>query len=477
MFRKFTSLTTDPPLVRRNRAINKWLACEKDNEATNVRLLNVDPEYQIIPGITYQKLISTAERIVEQTLTPSVQVSWSDHLRFSGGASTSRGRAEGSLPSDKFDGKLHSTSRALPTFWDLDIPAQVWNPEVETIDGNVLFTVPKSATIDRCACKEPDVNMFLQHAAGAALTKLLLRVGIDLSDQSRNRNLAREGSIKGSHATIDLSSASDTLCTELVFQLLPAPWFSYLESLRCARTYIPFEGYEFWHQNEMFSSMGNAFTFPLETLVFYALAKATCYLTGTSGRILVYGDDIVVPSGCAREVCDVLSFVGFTPNGDKTFITGNFRESCGGHYVGGKDVTPFYVDRPVDNLKDLIVFLNNLRYWLLQDGREFAYPDLLDLWYRLALYVPRSLYGGHFGEGLCLVSPPRLDHRPSLMVFKPKKRVQSELGRLRWALCGNTRVPTFGSIFEAGIYQFRRRKAWIWGRDLSHFFKNELDSC
>jgi len=72
--------------------------------------------------------------------------------------------------------------------------------------------------------------------------------------------------------------------------------------------------------------MGNGFTFPLETLIFWALTRAVC---GSTATVSAYGDDIICPSDRAEDVIAVLTEVGFSVNLEKSFWNGPFRESCG----------------------------------------------------------------------------------------------------------------------------------------------------
>jgi hypothetical protein len=316
--------------------------------------------------------------------------------QFSGGASTSRRRTE-SHPASKYFGRADITSAALPWF-ELTLDAMPgWNTDKEhlsitEVPGNVFFVVPKNAVIDRVACKEPDLNMFLQKGVGNHIRASLKRVGINLNDQSRNKNLARRGSLNGDLATLDLSSASDSVTCSLVELMLPDLWFSVLNGLRSPITII--DGEE--HCNEMFSSMGNGFTFELESLLFYVLARATAYHRGIKGVISVYGDDIICPSELADDLSFVLDYCGFSLNREKSFWSGPFRESCGGHYYNGNDITPFYIKAPLVKLTDLIRTLNAVRRWSARDqGDGICDPSLEPLWLLLREYVPRCLWGGH----------------------------------------------------------------------------------
>lgn len=397
VFSKFVSADTAPSKVRRNRAIFKWLCTEMNNEATNVRLMTVSEDFNILPRVSYCTFMSKVRSIITSVIG---EVPDEDSLNgaFSGGASTSRVRTE-SHPALKYLGIADATPDVLSMvdllFEDRPLWANlraVFDSNIRVVSGNVLFTVPKSTEIDRCACKEPDLNMYIQKGIGNYFRNSLRKVGINLRDQSRNRLLARKGSQDLSLATIDLSSASDSISRELVFQCLPPLWFTILDGSRSKFTLIDSDV----HRNEMFSSMGNGFTFELESLIFYAVARATAYFRGISGTLSVYGDDIICPTDMAEDLVFTLSFLGFETNISKSFWTGDFRESCGGHYIDGRDVTPFYVRKPITHLIDVIHLANSIRQWAtVSDEFPILDPTVYELWWHFATMVPRTLWGGH----------------------------------------------------------------------------------
>ncbi len=428
---KFVSSDTDPATLRRSRAIAKWLETEERNEKTNERIITTHEDYQILPHVPFGVFVEWCRKFIcniigevppEEALIGS----------FSGGASTSRNRTR-SHPAFKYVGKAHVTQRCLPVWesvmdlmpgwhtvenpsfgpfkpvqdWIINGAFQPWKygphksvpsrvsahryAVTSVVNGNVLFTVPKRSDIDRVACKEPDLNMFTQKGVGAFFRRRLRKVGIDLNDQSRNNRLARLGSISDQLATIDLSSASDSVCTELVNLLLPTFWFTLLDASRCQVTVI--DGSE--HRNHMFSSMGNGFTFELESLLFFTIAKATAYFTGTRGVISVYGDDIICPTDMYHALASVLRYCGFLLNEDKSFYSGPFRESCGGHYYLGDDITPFYIREPIKRMDDLIDVANKLREWsILSPSLTILNPETEEIWLWLKSFVPRCLWGG-----------------------------------------------------------------------------------
>jgi hypothetical protein len=392
---KFTELGKDEAAVRRFRAIEKWLNTESTNHTTNERLISFGhrSDVTIVPEISVKRLLDRAASVIAQVLpwTPSLDIA---NGGFSGGSSTSKARVRGH-PALKFLDKADITRPAFPLFCDV-IRGTRWADHLRLpgldpryVEGNVLFTVPKNSEIDRVAAKEPDLNMFLQKSFGNQIRSCLKRVGINLNDQTANQELARIGSITGSLMTLDLSSASDSVTTELVRRLLPPDWFYYLDLVRSHKTDV--DGVQ--HVNEMFSSMGNGFTFELESLIFYALTRATTSLRGIRGQISVYGDDIIAPSDVRLDLVSVLAFCGFSVNESKSFWTGPFRESCGKHWHAGLDISPFYLRGPFLVLSDLILTLNQLTSWASRcigvvDPR---YEVILR---KYADQVPDSLWGG-----------------------------------------------------------------------------------
>jgi hypothetical protein len=210
---------------------------------------------------------------------------------------------------------------------------------IQQASGKLVF-VPKDARSHRSILVEPLLNSMLQKGIGTFLKARLKRSGVDLSDQTRNQRLACKGSIDGTLCTIDLSSASDLISYGAVLDLLPMPWFELLESARtesyiyCGRSYTM----------EKFSGMGNAFTFELESLVFYSLTWACCkYLNLSASEVSVYGDDIIAPAPSYETLVRILETMGFAINVKKSYNVGPFRESCGADYFEGFNVRPFYL--------------------------------------------------------------------------------------------------------------------------------------
>lgn len=215
-----------------------------------------------------------------------------------------------------------------------------------------LIFVPKSAKIMRPIAAEDPMLMFYQQGILRRLDQLFrstpLRKRIALHDQSRSRDLARRGSADPtSFATIDLSSASDSVRAELVEK-----WFARTpcaKALRLARsTHATYKDQIV--SLPMFASMGSAICFPVECICFAAQCAATILSEGDlpiRSNYCVYGDDIIIETKYAEALIKRLEHNGFVVNKDKSYFTSNhsFRESCGGEYLDGVDITPLYLSR------------------------------------------------------------------------------------------------------------------------------------
>lgn len=222
------------------------------------------------------------------------------------------------------------------------------------ISCNKVEFVPKTAKTDRSIAVEPLLNSFIQKGIDAEMRRLLLARGYDLSDQTRNGFLAKVGSLNGEYATLDLSSASDTVSTELVRYLLPDAWFDLLNRTRSPSYSLSgkIEKYA------KFASMGNGFCFPLETLIFASAVRASLFFAQCDRRHAVYGDDIIVSVDAFECLSGLLSEMGFKLNSEKSFASGPFRESCGADWYEGQDVRPVYLDYLLDNTSSLMIFHN-----------------------------------------------------------------------------------------------------------------------
>jgi len=231
--------------------------------------------------------------------------------------------------------------------------------------------VPKSQDISRLICTEPSLNMFFQLGLGTMIERhLLRRFNTSFKDQPDiNRLLARQGSIDGSYSTIDLSSASDSISINLCREIFPDWFYNLLVELRSPRCRFGSDTVTL----NMISTMGNGYTFPLQTLIFSCLIRAAYRSVGIpiddelNKNWACFGDDIIVRDICFPAVTRLLGILGFELNNTKTFNTGHFRESCGNDWFYGQSVRGVYI-RKLTSIQDIFVAINLLNEWSSETG-------------------------------------------------------------------------------------------------------------
>lgn len=248
------------------------------------------------------------------------------------------------------------------------------------VDGghpyNVITVVPKDGRKDRPIAKEQTGNIYLQLGLGHILRSRLRTRGIDLDKQADvNRSMALSASRDNKSFTMDLSNASDTIGYDLVKFLLPDEWFRVLDSLRAPWGVLP-DGSAFLYRK--FSSMGNGFTFELETLIFLSICKGIQRTYGDRrDRFVVFGDDIIGPDYLYLHCRNYLSYAGFMVNSEKSFHGScAVRESCGVDALSGLNIRPVYIKSVPRTVTEAISLRNRLRSWFLRHLGD--YPATLD---------------------------------------------------------------------------------------------------
>nr|QDH89640.1 MAG: RNA-dependent RNA polymerase [Leviviridae sp.] len=325
---------------------------------------------------------------VDRFLHPEGQMLFSstfemfEHARVGPGAAI-LARSE-STYSKLFASKLSVTSVSLYFAYRRWIE---WFPLMDEADsfcrsslGGPIFTVasrtsfaPKTIDCSRMICVEPSLNMFVQLGLGHILEeRLRSSFGLDLSNQPEsNIRLAREGSLTGRFATIDLSSASDSISVNLCRLIFPSWFFRTLTEIRSPFTEVGGQRVKL----NMISTMGNGFTFPLQTLIFSCLIRAayrslgidTLRCSSLGANWGCFGDDLIVEAKAFHRVIRLLSILGFSVNSKKTFFEGPFRESCGADWLSGQPVRPVFVKR-LGSLQDIFVAINLLNEWSARTG-------------------------------------------------------------------------------------------------------------
>ncbi len=272
--------------------------------------------------------------------------------------------------------------KSYPRWHEAEIFRSSHYGAAHVVSSNKLSFVPKNDKESRTICTEPTLNTMFQLGFGRILELRLKRFfGIDLEDQQfKNRALARLGSITNGLSTIDLSSASDSISLPMLRWILPASFLRMLEFSRCESSEVPRSGTV---NLNMVSTMGNGYTFPLQTILFSAVVAACLTVRGipwqrtpsfssSNGWIRrvvrsagsdelwgVFGDDIIVPQSCTEDVISTLNVLGFQINRDKTFAKGPFRESCGHDFYQGVMIRGIYV-KSLDTEQDCAAVLNQL---------------------------------------------------------------------------------------------------------------------
>lgn len=375
-FRASGLVTTQSSSARATRAKEEFLASELLCEYANLRLGHYFNSGAQVWDEEYGAILNRARLFISRVLG---DFSWDEALPFCGfgpGASVGVKRRQGHAI-NKIGHERPTVTRAclplvlayrqygLSVFSLSEIPSEGISSasllnNVEVVSGGRWTTVPKDVSKDRSICIEPLWNVFFQKGIGGWIRSKVRRIGLDWDHSADlNKAAARKGSIDGSLATIDLSAASDTISLALCEYLLPESLYRAVITTRSST--VDLAGREL--ALHKVSSMGNGFTWELEGLLFLALSWAC--LPPDQRRIgvdvMTFGDDIVVPGAHAQAVVRTLSFCGFKINRAKSYLSGPYRESCGGDFFDGHDVTPVRVREYLTTVTSRFWFHNQLR--------------------------------------------------------------------------------------------------------------------
>lgn len=402
----FSKMPFNTGIDRKLEAVRSFLESEDFCKAETPRICRLD--------VTHYELVRKIRKRMAWLLGDISPAEVMQRARWSSGATSSL-KAAYANPQNKWGLATHTTHGT--SFW-----MQSWNEQfrdgrfwsnLELTDSNRVLTVPKNAKTDRVIAAEPDWSMFFQLGLGACIRRRLQRVGLlrsprvgqavtpETDAQTRQQMYARIGSRTGNYATIDLKAASDTITLAVCDLLLPPGLFRMLCHHRSPKGVLP-DGRVITY--EKISSMGNGATFELETALFWSISS----VVADSEDVHVYGDDIIVPTCTAGAVLDALRLFGFIANPKKTHTVGLFRESCGGHYFNGTDVTPPYFRKNLDRLTSIITGYNSLCQRVAGPGvsQALCYRLMEGLGSFLRRQVPKALYGPPGLDG-CLGVPYR----------------------------------------------------------------------
>jgi hypothetical protein len=215
-----------------------------------------------------------------------------------------------------------------------------------------LIAVPKDSRGPRLICVHPAEAIWIQQGVRRQLERAISRDRfhrgiwprgkIHFDDQSINGRIAFNSSRTRRYATLDMKEASDRISEPLV-QILFGDHYKYFGCCRAQNVYRP--GLHTDGDSvdiHSYAPMGNATTFPVQSLVFWAICSASLQYHGfhQPGAVFVFGDDIIVPTSMAEIVINDLESFGLLVNRTKSFWRSGFRESCGVDAFNGVNVTP-----------------------------------------------------------------------------------------------------------------------------------------
>lgn len=391
---------------KKERALSKFRLAELQCRETNSRILNHRRDPIKSP---YCSLLLAMSRKIDLVLGEFSSSEFTENASWGPGVSTSlKGSDVGA--ERKFQSETGVTRELYPLLnAHLHAFSPLWvdrEPETDSSlrqeVGNTVTTVPKNSKIDRVIAVEPGLNLFFQKSLGKMIRTRLRAFGVDLRHQTRNQLLSKLGSSTGHLATVDFSSASDTIAKRLVEEVLPPKWLSVLDILRSKFGKISETEVIKW---EKFSSMGNGFTFELESLIFLCAALSCCDAVGVDSQdVSVYGDDVIIPVAAYDLYAEFCTFLGFSINHQKSFSSGVFRESCGAHYFAGSDVKPIYLRKALIDARSSFKLANSVRDLSHRSNSYYGCDRrLLPVWRRIQSGVPTALrslkipYG--YGDG------------------------------------------------------------------------------
>jgi hypothetical protein len=411
---------------KKDAAIKKFFRFEDQCRVTNRSLINLgaNPKYT---GSNVWMLNATIQKIAKILggFSPEELV---DSCNWGPGSSTllkgahvsgaNKFEADNGITSDLYSlvGGWFSTAYPL---WDKHLTER--SESRFTIQaGNKIVTVPKNSKTDRVIAIEPGINLWFQKGIGSMIRRRLQRWGVDLNDQTRNQELSKQASLHvewsdASLATIDFSSASDSISRETVNLLISGDWLSILTATRSPFGTLDNKPVR-WQK---FSSMGNGYTFELESLIFYAAALSARELVGCDGEVSVYGDDVILPTQCVSTFHQFCDFLGFTINDEKSFFSSQFRESCGSHYFNGTDVKPFYLKSRLSTLSSVFKLANSVRLFAHRCNSHRSCDARFRACYsgfirrvpkNLRFFVPAGYGDGGFASNFDEATPARAKH-------------------------------------------------------------------
>lgn len=246
------------------------------------------------------ELVGNWKRFVDDFFHPGGELLWDSYFDLLKAGRAGPGASLGANGEDFFtkffSSQITTTSFDLynvynefvgwfPVWRDAEISRAISHGAFKLTRSSSITFVRKSRDISRSICTEPSLNMFFQLGLGTILEdRLKSFFGISFANQQEiNRQLACRGSLDDQVSTLDLESASDCVSTNLCAFGLPQYVFDTLLLLRTPFTRV--RGHEL--KLNMISTMGNGFTFPLQTMLFCCVVQALPAKLDSSLRVRI----------------------------------------------------------------------------------------------------------------------------------------------------------------------------------------------
>ncbi len=337
--------------VRERKAMSEYIQCDKEVIYNDSILPDSDvDEFGRMGQLLFRSLFSSVDRdIYDGRIVP----------KHGPGATaerlTSNGKYLTRYWTDRLEKVFHVGDFLFPSprYVDEDFDGTDFLEPGAELPSRVV-SVPKTQKTPRIIAIEPSSVQYVQQGILEAISRhtrqSYLNEFIGSDSQEPNQLLAQVGSSDGSLATLDLSEASDRVSLRLVSTLLAKNNLLREAVLACRseRADVPGHGVI---PLAKFASMGSALCFPFEAMVFLTICflgiereqgyrfTSKADIMAFSGRVRIYGDDIIIPIEYVHTVVDLLEHFGAKVGRHKSFWIGRFRESCGKDYYAGQDVS------------------------------------------------------------------------------------------------------------------------------------------
>lgn len=189
--------------------------------------------------------------------------------------------------------------------------------------------------------------------------------------------------------TTDLSSASDSISWIYLSKLYPEWYVRLVEEIRPQNVILNYSDSPKSVRNTITMLSGDACCFGNEEFVFLGPVILACELYVTWNNktfeelrqlleaVRTFGDDLSYPECIHEIVCQLLEYMGFTVNYQKTF-SGElpYREACGAEYCNGHKIHSVYFPRKAlesdSRANEFISTLVKLQHKLVANGLSSA---------------------------------------------------------------------------------------------------------